>query len=122
MDVAALLSSLGSKGVIVDMSTYVVNVVEDVRTCRGDTADSITEEVLEVYAEGILDDEDGSPEPVSCYAAVACLNSLMIFFSAARGHRNKSLWEMASFGSARQFVQKWQTFITDWLEPSERSN
>lgn len=123
---AALLSSLGSKGVVVDMDTY-VSVDEDVETCRVDTIDSIIEEVLEVCSEGASDDEEDArpgPVPVSCEAAEACLNSLVDFFQQHEGTERflTSLGEMASFVSARQFAQKRQTSITDWLKPSKSSN
>ncbi|KAH6926646.1 hypothetical protein HPB50_020845 [Hyalomma asiaticum] len=73
---AALLFSLGSKGIVADVSAY-ISIYEDVQTCGENTADSINEEVLEVSLEGISDDdddkEDASPGPVSCEAADACL-------------------------------------------------
>ncbi|KAH6938410.1 hypothetical protein HPB50_009140 [Hyalomma asiaticum] len=78
---AALLSSLGSKGAVVDMSTY-VSIDNDVETCRADTIDSIIEEVLKVSSEGTYPDdkEDArpGPKPVSCEAADAHFNLLPI--------------------------------------------
>lgn len=54
-DEVALLSSQESKGIVVDMSSY-VSVDENVQTRREDAVGSIIEEVLEMSSEGISDD------------------------------------------------------------------
>lgn len=70
----SLVASLGSKGLIVDIGSY-VTVDEDVPTCRKDTMDILIDEVLEVPSE---DDKDAStrPAPAANDAADAYISSL----------------------------------------------
>lgn len=75
----SIVSTLRSKGVSVDMSTY-GSIDEGGQTCRADTLEALIEKVLDLSSETAADNSmDVAPESllVTCDAADACLDTLV---------------------------------------------